>query len=753
MRAPILLVPALVVLFSACRTAPVPQSPLPRDAGYERWKHYYEERAYPDGSIPANARGRALDEAAQRARVQSESAEADAVAGHWRSLGPTPVRTAFPWQSASGRINALAISPANPNLILAGASSGGVWRSTDGGTTFIPASDGHVDLSIGAIAFAPSNPNVVYAAMGSDFLGTGILRSDDAGATWRDVSGPTFSQRGTSLRVGVDGANPDRLWVMQTSREVPNGGILSAVGLYASEDGGVTWKNVLAARLTDFLVVPGTSDTLLAAVGESNRNLIKPGVHKSVDGGKSWTLILPAGSFFPTTGEFVLGVPASMPNRYYAYGSQDRFSHQHSFHVSNDAGATWTRTSPKLPAEFPWYLGIDAADPNTLYIGFRDAYRSRDGGATWTNVTKSLTPDGTFVPHLSTTHIDQHSFASAPGATYLGNDGGIFRSNDGGTTYTSLAATLSVIQAYGVSAHPTDPSAIYLGTQDNGIERRDANGVWRELVTGDYGSVVFDANNPSRVATNYIEGQIFLVDERGGYTILASHGTWGEPVQGARIAFIAPLEQSRTRGTLYFGTYRLFVSDNFGTSWRATSQTDLTHGDRDRLRAIGISESDPLVVYTGSQNGRVMVSRDGGFGWTDVTRNLPVRTVKSFAVDSRNSAVAYVALSGYGSEHVFMTRDAGASWSSFSAGLPDVPVNALLIDPNDLNVMYAGTDIGVFRKAGDEPWVLFNHGMPPVLVNDFAVTADRRVVLATYGRGAYELVKPRSGTTKRRSVR
>jgi hypothetical protein len=100
-----------------------------------------------------------------------------------------------------------------------------------------------------------------------------------------------------------------------------------------------------------------------------------------------------------------------------------------------------------------------------------------------------------------------------------------------------------------------------------------------------------------------------------------------------------------------------------------------------------------------------------------------------------------------------MTRDAGASWSSVSTGLPDVPVNALLIDPNDLNVMYAGTDIGVFRKAGDEPWVLFNHGMPPVLVNDFAVTADRRVVLATYGRGAYELVKPRSGTTKRRSVR
>jgi photosystem II stability/assembly factor-like uncharacterized protein len=685
--------------------------------------------------------------------MQSEGVDTAAAVGHWRSLGPTPVRTAFPWQTASGRINALAISPADPNLILAGASSGGIWRSTDGGTTFAPVSDNHVDLSIGAIAFAPSHPSIVYAAMGSDFLGTGILRSDDGGATWRDVSGPTFSQRGTSLRVGVDASNPERLWVMQTSREVPNGGFLTGVGLYFSEDGGVTWKNVLAARLTDFLVVPGTSDTLLAAVGESNRNVIKPGVHKSVDGGKTWTLILPAGSFFPITGEFVLGVPANMPNRYYAYGSQDRFSHLHNFHVSNDSGATWTRTSPNLPAEFPWYLGIDASDPNTVYIGFRDAYRSRDGGATWTNVTKSLTDSGEFVPDRSTTHIDQHSFASTPGATYLGNDGGIFRSNDGGTTYTSLAATLSVIQAYGVSAHPTNPATIYLGTQDNGLERRDANGGWRELVTGDYGSVVFDLNNPSRVITNYIEGQLFLVNERDGYSILTNHGTWGEPVQGARIAFIAPLEQSRARGTLYFGTYRLFVSDNFGGAWRATSQTDLTRGERDRLRAIGISETDPLVVYTGSQNGRVMVSRDAGSNWTDITHDLPLRTVKSFAVDSRNSAVAYIAFSGYGSEHVFVTRDYGATWSPFSTGLPDVPVNALLIDPTDLNVLYAGTDIGVFRKAGDEPWTLFNNGMPNVLVNDFAVTADRRIVVATYGRGAYELIKPRGGTSKRRSVR
>jgi photosystem II stability/assembly factor-like uncharacterized protein len=750
MRPHIFLVTALAV-FAGCRSS-APDYPLPREAGYARWKHYYEERAYPFGSIPANGRRAALAEALQRATVESEGAGSEAVLSSgnlWRSLGPTPVETAFSWRWASGRINALAISPADPNLILAGSSSGGVWRSTNGGATFAPVSDSHVDLSIGAIAFAPSNPSIVYAAMGSDFLGTGVLRSDDAGASWRDVSGPTFAQRGRSLRAGVDATNPNRLWIAQVERERTDPS--QFIGVFVSEDGGVTWQNVLAAPVTDFLVVPGTSETLLASVGAIAGSL-RPGVYKSVDGGKNWTLILPAGSFFPIQGEFVLGVPANLPNRYYAYGGQDTLRHEHNLFVSNDSGATWTRITPDIPTEFAWYLGIDAVDPNTIYLGFRDAYRSRDGGVTWTNVTKSLTENGDFVPHLSTTHIDQHSFASVPVATYLGNDGGIFRSNDGGTTYTSMSPTLSVVQAYGVSTHPTDPAIVYLGTQDNGLERRGANGAWRELVTGDYGSIVFDPNNPSRVITNYIEGQMFLVDERDRFFLAASHETWGEPIQRARIAFIAPFEQSRSRGTLYFGTYRLFVSDNFGGTWRTTSDTDLTFGDRDRLRAIGLTETDASVIYTGSQNGRVMVSRNGGISWTDITAGLPQRTVKSFVLDPRDPAKAYVSFSGYGSAHVFLTHNYGASWTAAAAGLPDVPANALILDPRNPDVVYAGTDIGVFRRTGDHAWTFFNHGLPNVLVNDFAVTADNRVIAATYGRGAYELTGG-TGTRKRRSVR
>ena len=741
---------AFLLSISACRTQP-PRFLSPADHGEQRWRHYFEERAYPFGTIPADARRRALAEATRRQpEIGTDGAATEAATPKWRSLGPTPVQTAFSWGAASGRIKALAISPANPTLILAGSSSGGVWRSTDAGATFVPVSDSHVDLSIGAIAFAPSDPNIVYAAMGSDFLGTGVLRSDDAGATWRHVSGPTFSQRGVSLRAVVDASNPNRLWVAQTLRQGA-GSTDVATGVLRSEDGGVTWKNVLGGIITDLLLVPGTNDTLLTSLSV-NPGKMKPGVYRSTDGGANWTLIRPAGFFFPMAGEFVLAVPPSMPNRYYAYGSTDTLTHRHVMNVSDDAGATWRSYTNKFLPDQPFYLGVDPANPDTLFLGLRDAYRSTDGGATWTNLSKSLDEKGRFEPLRSTTHIDQHSFAAVPGALYFGNDGGIFKSTDGGNTLTSLSRTLSVIQAYGVAAHPTDPATLYLGTQDNGLERRTADGTWREVVTGDFGFFAFDPNNPSRVISNYVEGQLILLNERNESSNLTYNSSFGEIDNIPRIAFIAPFEQARTRGTLYFGTYRVYFSDDFGRTWNLRSQDDLTTGNNDRLRAIGISDGDPLAIYTGSRDGRVMVSRDGGFSWRDATAGLPQRTVKAFALDPRDSSIAHIALSGYGSDHVYVTRDGGTTWTAASEGLPDVPVNALLIDPADPEVLYAGTDIGVFRRERGGAWTLFNRGMPHVMINDFAVTADQRIIAATYGRGAYELVQSQ-GTSKRRSVR
>jgi hypothetical protein len=185
---------------------------------------------------------------------------------------------------------------------------------------------------------------------------------------------------------------------------------------------------------------------------------------------------------------------ASRPPRRSAYayaGYAERT--QHRFLVSNDGGATWSqRPANGLALDYAIFVAVDPANPDIAYVGMRDLYRTLDGGQTFVNVTKGYTAEDDFVPETSTSHVDQHSMVFHPfdsSTLYLGNDGGVFLSKDRGTSYESLSGTLSLVQAYGIAAHPTDPTALYLGTQDNGLERRRPDGTWREIVTGDYGSI------------------------------------------------------------------------------------------------------------------------------------------------------------------------------------------------------------------------------------------------------------------------
>jgi photosystem II stability/assembly factor-like uncharacterized protein len=728
---------AAALLVAACRTStPPPPPPVENGAARERW--LYDQRAYPFDAIPADGRRSALREV-QRMRIASNAIESDAQPS-WRAIGPQPVFVDWPWLAATGRVKALAVSRVNPDIVLAGSSSGGIWRSTDAGRHFTPVSDDHADLAVGAIAFAPSNPNLVYATMGSDFLGTGVLRSDDAGAHWRLVSGATFGMRGATPRIVIHPSNPQHLWVGQYSRLAASGSLFSS-GVLESTDGGVTWTRRFAGLPSDLVALPGGT-TLLAGMHRVDQaGGGSPGIYRSTDGGQTWTQAL---DLVYATVQPRLGVTPAAPQRVYAYsigytgeGPRARFV------VSDDGGLTWSdRPATGLPKHPAVFVSVDPSDPNVVYAGMYDLYRSLDGGQTFTNVTKGYTPEQNFDPANSTSHVDQHSLAFHPldsSTLYLGNDGGVFLSHDRGTSFESLSGTLSLVQAYGIAAHPTDPAVLYLGTQDNGLERRGPDGRWRELATGDYGSILFDNNNPTVFLTNYVYDAIILFrgDRYAGYALADSS------LQPGPFSFIAPFEHLRSTNALYFGSWRLFRSGDFGLTWTAPAgDLDLTKGDGDTLSVIGVSER---VLYTGSSRGRVMRSDDDGVSWTDVSKGLPDRSARAIAIDGD---VAYAGFSGYAADHVFVTRDGGASWQALREGLPDIPVNALLLRKPYL---YAGTDIGVFRWDGVR-WTYVSEGMPPVIVTDFAVTADGRVVAATHGRGAYELVLP-PATTRRRGVR
>jgi photosystem II stability/assembly factor-like uncharacterized protein len=738
------------LLLVSCATA-VPQKPLPDPLGHgaarDQW--LFDQRAYPFGEIPADARRKALDEVRERERFRAAAQTDPAFTPFWRPIGPLPLNTAWPWKTATGRVKALAISPQDPNVVLAGSSSGGIWRSIDAGATFTPVSDHHADLSIGAIAFAPSDPSIAYAVSGSDFLGTGVLKSTDSGATWQVVDGPTFAPRGTANRIVIDPQNANRLWVAQTSRQDASSGNIFSSGLLRSEDGGFSWTTDARGLVSDFAAAPGSATSFLLGVPRHDGGGTA-GVQRSTDGGRTWTLVFPGKGTLP---RFVFAHSRTTPGRVYLHSLMENTPR---FHVSSDGGATWSDVAATLPPSRPIFL---AAHPSKeqIYLGYPggDLHVSTDGGATWRNITKGRNEAGNFDPQFSLTHIDQHALVFSPAddrVMYLGNDGGIYKSTDGGATFTSLAGALSLIQAYGIAAHPLDPAMIYLGTQDNGLARL-RNGSWREMITGDYGSILFDHNDPSYIVTNYVYGTILSFSANGElyFGERADNSTFGEIVEPYRIQFIAPFEQQASTGTLYFGTWKLFASYDFGRSWNTPAGSlDFTRGGTDTLSAIGLSPDDPYTIYTGSATGKLMRSRDGGETWTDVTGTQPQRYVKAITVDPEDPGVAWLAYSGYRTAHVYRTSDYGATWTAVSAGLPDVPVNALFLHPADRNVVYAGTDIGVFGLDGTQ-WRFLGNGMPPVVVTGFDMTANGRLVAATYGRGAYELVTEMS--PRRRSVR
>ncbi len=706
-----------------------------------RKKWFLFQRSYPFQSIPRDARRIAWQQALATpapGRVSAGPA--------WRSLGPSPTASRFSgnWGLTSGRINTIAISPADSKIVLIGASTGGIWRSSDGGVNFIPVSDDQVDLAVGSIAFSPSSPATVYAGMGDPkqgYVGSGVLKSMDAGQSWVRVNDQSLPSPGEIARIVVDPTNASLVYVAQ--RVNLDGGTRFASGFYRSINGGVSWVRTVQGPTEDLALNPNDPQMLYLGISRVDGGSSLPaGVLRSLDGGQSWESLY--ATPFDSTTDVKVGITQADPNLVYVYiGGFSGGVFDIRVEVSTDGGASFVNRGrgalSSLQFGYNTFISVDPTNANVVYVGTPDLFKSTDGGLSWTNLTNNYSPSLVFTPADSATHVDQHALCFIPGdahAFFLGNDGGLSRSTDGGQSFQSFNSSLSLTQFYAITAHPNDPLLTYGGAQDNGILRRTVDsGFWKEMNTGDGGRPVINAEDQSMVFTNYVGGRIDRWSENGNRfeATLSDNSTFGEPPFGGRMPFIAPFAGNGVDKTLYFGTWRLFVSTDLGDNWTKP-------GGDDVLSEIRVSPSDSKVIYTGSERGRAMVSTDGGQNWTDITVGLPDRFITSVNVHPSSSATAYLTVSGYGSGHVFKTTDTGATWNDMSANLPDVPSSAFLMDPSDPDSLFVGTDIGVFRSTdAGASWAPFNQGMPPVIVNDFAVSAAGRIIAGTYGRGAYEL--------------
>jgi uncharacterized protein (TIGR03437 family) len=728
----------------------------------QRW--FYGQRVWPNSSLPPGARRAALEQMQridaavrtqrQRPHVANSVSEAFSIttdSANWTSIGPRPTD---PGPSATaGRVNAIAIDPRDNNVVYIGGAMGGVWKTTDGGTNWKPLTDTQASLAMGAIALDPSNPDIIYAGTGEEnfsqdsYYGAGILKSMDAGATWTNIVGPF---------------NRDYISAIALH---PKGQIVLAAaqsGVWRSADAGATWTlTTPTAPAISVFFDPNDSNSAwasLSSVFGSSRN----GVYHSTDAGLTWKLTPGSGTqLLPVAnvGRIELTMAPSDSNTMYAQvgnSSTATFGALLGIWKTIDGGTTWNKLPVPVSAwgNQLWFtntLRVSPKDPNVVWSGALQIYRSLDGGNTWALPATTGT-NGTSI------HVDFHALAFTPDGTrlYMGNDGGMYSTEDieaSRINWTNLNATLSITQFYpGMSLDPTDASIALGGAQDNGTQWHAVDGTWNHVACGDGG---FTAIDPAFPSLSYVACQRISIGRNPGLSstsfVSAQYGIDSTDTS----QFIAPLVMDPGNPqTLYFGTTRVWQTRDSGGRWSAISG-DLTAAAGSGLKAISVAPSDGNTIYVGNDRGKLQTTTNAldkaGAVWVDRSAGLPNRALTHIAVDPLNPATAYVTFSGFASGsaapgYIFKTTDNGATWQNITGNLPATPVNDLVIDPDLPDTLYIGTDIGVkVTTDGGVTWTTLGNGLPNVAAVSLSLHRKARVLRAgTHGRGVWDIALPLS---------
>jgi photosystem II stability/assembly factor-like uncharacterized protein len=690
-----------------------------------------------------------------------------------RSIGPA---------IASGRIAAFAVDPADASHYYVAVASGGVWKTTNAGTTWTPVFDNEGSYSIGAVALDPKNSHVVWVGTGENnsqrsvSYGDGIYRSDDGGKSWKNVGLKNSEHIG---RILIDPRNSDVTYVAAQGPLWSAGGDR---GLFKTVDGGKTWKKVLSISentgVTDVVLDPRNPDVLIAAAYQRRRHvwtLINGGpesaLYKSTDGGNTWKK-LKAGLPTEDLGRISLAISASKPDVVYA--GVESIDKKGGVFRSADRGETWERRND-FDQGAMYFAGVEVDPHNAdrVYVMGVSMQVSDDGG-------KTLRRLGT-----KWRHGDDHVIWVNPRDNRhyrVGSDGGVYESFDRGANWVFMA-NLPVTQFYDVCVDESSPFYhVYGGTQDNftlgGPARtRSVHGItnaaWFVTLGGDGFHCRVDPKDADTVYSTLQYGVLSRFDRRTGQsTIIQPQAGKGEPP--LRWNWDSPLLISPHKNTrLYFAANRLFRSDDRGDSWKPVSG-DLTRQiDRDKLQVmgklwgpdavakhqstsfygniLGLSESPKKegLIYVGTDDGLVQVTEDGGRTWRkcDKFPGVPDQTYVTRLLASQHATdTVYLAFdnhkNGDFAPYLLKSTDAGRTWTSIKGDLPERgSVNAITEDHVNPDLLFVGTEFGLyFTTDGGKKWTRLKSGLPTIAVKDIAIQRQMNdLVIGTFGRGIYVL--------------
>ncbi len=708
----------------------------------------------------------------------------------WQFLGPTNI---------SGRVTDVAVpAPRGESyaMYVAGAS-GGVWKTDNEGTTWTPVFEHAPSTSIGDVTVAPSDHDVVWIGTGeanifrSSMAGCGVYKSIDAGASWQHMG---LAATHTVARIVVHPADPDVVYVAASGHEWTDN---RERGVFKSTDGGQTWEHSLyiddRTGAIDLVLDPSDPETLYAATWERVRKRWNDprnedgydgsGIYKSTDGGLVWT---PCNTGLPGArwrGRIGIDLCAAQPRTLYAfvdsyelvdeepegtdsYGRPMRRRIEGAqIYRSDDGAESWQRVSPADEAmrrhsgTYGWVFGqirVDPTDPDVVYTMGLGLHVSRDGGRTYRR--------------LRGMHGDHHALWIDPrNPRYLvnGNDGGAVVSYDGGETWKSFTEGLPMVQFFNVGVDMAEPFRVYGSIQDHGSFRapvelskgRDAIPAQRfERAPGGEGSShAIDPTDPDTVYAAGFYGRIHRTDMRSGdRRNLVPRAAEGEaPLRGQWVApFVLSPHNPRI---LYHGMNALFRSWDRGEVWEQISG-DLSYGDAETrgdipYHTISTIAESPFAfgrLYVGTDDGRAWTTPDGGGEWQEITAGLASDRWIS-RVEASRHAEGRLFLAQNGKRHddflpyLWVSEDHGAHWRSLADDIPLGPINVVREDPVRADVLYVGTDLGVYSSCDRGlTWQALAAGMPSTFVHDLVVhERDHLLVAATHGRGMFVLdVRP-----------
>ncbi len=644
-----------------------------------------------------------------------------------RFIGPRPIYgVGFSDGKASGRVSFVLPHPTDTGVAYISSAGGGVWKTTDGGNTWIPLTDNLPVLTGGALAFNPLNTNVIWYGSGElhycavCFPGDGLFKSTDGGMTWTKVA-----------PASVVGYYISRIIVMPNDTNTIF--VASDRGVVRSTDGGSTWVNVLSGDHANDLVYRGDNPNVLFAA------TLYSGIYKSTDGGDTWMRI----TSLPTYGYFraQIGISPSNPDVIYVgFGNSD-YSLK-AFYKSTDGGATWVQLT-----NTPNYLGfqgfynhtivVHPTDPNMVFAGGQYPYnsstygivRSTDGGNTWEDITNRDSSG-----HV---HPDIHHMAFGAGnVLWVACDGGVWKSYDNGNSWVNLNEDLELTQFYTIDAHPLDTLLVVGGTQDNGTPMFSGSINWDEVSGGDGGPVLWRPDNPIYFYTSYIyTNPLYRFRWTGSSAVLER--TINSPWRYDRVSWAnGPLEGHRSGPIIIAGSHRLWKSTDGGNTW-TTISGDLTGGSGYLLSAA-FSYTSTDTIYTGSSTGRFYFTPDGGNTW--IMRTLPASgPITDIWVNPNNGSEVYITLRRTSGPRVLRSSDAGQTWQNISGDLPTGRnVRALAIDFTvNPYIIFVGTDDGVYYTLDQVNYTKVS-GLPNAIVFNLDVnTVYNKLYVATHGRGVW----------------